>query len=46
MEVIKKPTSNKMLKIYDQKQERVREFKYLGRVLTEDNDITTELKNE
>jgi hypothetical protein len=33
-----------MLKINDQKYERVKEFKYLGTIRTEDNDIITELK--
>ena len=38
MEVRKKPTNNKKLKLYDQEYERVKEFKYLGTILTEDND--------
>jgi len=46
MEIIKKPTSNKMLKIYNQIYDRVKEFKYLGRVLTEENSTTTEIKYE
>jgi hypothetical protein len=33
-----------MLKVDNQKYERVKEFKFLGTVLTEDNDITTEIK--
>jgi hypothetical protein len=33
-----------MLKIDDQECEKVKEFKYLGAILTEDNDITTEMK--
>jgi hypothetical protein len=44
MEVTKKPTNLRMLKVDDQEFERVREFKYLGSTLTEDNKITTEIK--
>jgi hypothetical protein len=33
-----------MLKTYDQKYAKVKKFKYLGTILTEDNDITTEIK--
>jgi hypothetical protein len=41
MEVTKRPTNTKT---DDQEYDRVKEFKYLGTVLTEDNDITTERK--
>jgi hypothetical protein len=34
-----------MLKIYNQKYAKVKEFKYLGTVLTQDKNITTEIKN-
>jgi sorting nexin-29 len=44
MEVTKKPTNLRMLKVDDQEFERVREFKYLGSTLTEDNNINTEIK--
>jgi len=40
----KKPTNTKNLKLYDQEYERVKEFKYLGTNLTEDNDILTEIQ--
>jgi hypothetical protein len=33
-----------MLKVDDQQFERLREFKYLRSALTEDNNITTEIK--
>jgi hypothetical protein len=32
-------------KVDDQEFEREREFKFLGSTLTEDNDITTEIKH-
>ena len=32
------------LKIDDQEYMRVKEFKFLGTILAEDNDITTEIK--
>jgi sorting nexin-29 len=44
MEVTKKPTNLRMLEVDDQEFERAREFKYLGSTLTEDNNITTEIK--
>jgi phosphohistidine swiveling domain-containing protein len=44
MEVTRKPTNNEMLKFDDQEYERVKEFKYLGTIVTEDNDITTEIE--
>jgi hypothetical protein len=44
MEATKRPTNTEKLKVDDQEYERVKEFKYLGTVLTEDNDITTEIK--
>ena len=34
----------KILKIDDQEYEKVKEFKCLGLILTEDNDINTETK--
>jgi hypothetical protein len=34
----------KILKIDDQEYEKVKEFKCLGLILTEDNDINTEIK--
>jgi hypothetical protein len=40
MDVTRKPTNNKMLKFDDQQYERVKEFKYLRIIVTED-DITT-----
>jgi hypothetical protein len=40
----KKPTNTKLLKIDDQEYEWVKGFKYLETVLTEYNDITTEIK--
>jgi hypothetical protein len=33
-----------MLKIENLEYERIKEFKYLGTILTEDNDVTTEIK--
>jgi flagellar basal body rod protein FlgB len=44
MEVTKRPTNSRMLKVDDQEFEKVREFKYLGSTLTEDNNITIEIK--
>jgi hypothetical protein len=44
MEVTKRSTHSKMLKVDDQEFERVGEFKYLGSTLTEDNNIITEIK--
>jgi len=41
MKVKRKPTNNKMLKFDDQEYERLKEFKYLGTIVTEDNDIAT-----
>jgi hypothetical protein len=35
MEVTKRPTNSKMLKVDDQEVERLREFKYLASTLTE-----------
>jgi hypothetical protein len=40
----KKPTNLRMLKVDEQEFERVREFKYLVSTLTEDNNITIEIK--
>jgi hypothetical protein len=42
-EVTRKPTNTKMLKFDDQEYERVKEFEYLAAIVTEDNDITTEI---
>jgi hypothetical protein len=44
MEVTKKLINLRMLKVDDQEFERVREFKYLRSTLTEDNNITIEIK--
>jgi hypothetical protein len=41
--VTKRPTYTKMI-IGNQQYERVKEFKCLGTTLTEDNDISTEIK--
>jgi len=46
MEITKEPTNTKMLKTDDQEYGRVKEFKYLGTILTEDNDMTTEIKHQ
>jgi len=46
MEVTKKPTNAEMLKTDDQEYGKVKEFKYLGTILTEDNDMTTEIKHQ
>jgi hypothetical protein len=43
MVVTKRPTNTEVLIIDDQQYERVKEFKYLGTTLTEDND-STEIK--
>jgi len=42
MDVKRKRTYTKMLKFDNQENERVKEFKYLATVVTEDNDIPTE----
>jgi sorting nexin-29 len=44
MEVTKRPRNTKLLVIGNQQYERVKEFKYLGITLTEDNNISTEIK--
>jgi hypothetical protein len=44
MEVTKRPSNSRILKVDDQEFERVRDFKYLGSILTEDNNITIETK--
>jgi hypothetical protein len=44
MEVTKRPTNTRTLIIHDHQYEGVKEFKYLGTTLTEDNDISTEIK--
>jgi hypothetical protein len=44
MEVTKRPTNTKMIVTGNQQYERVKEFKYLGTTLTEDNDTSTEIK--
>jgi hypothetical protein len=43
MEVTKNPPDTKMLKIENQEYEMIKEFNYLGTILTEDNDVTTEI---
>jgi len=45
MEVTKK-TNTKMLQTDDQEYGRVKEFKYPGAILTEDKDITMEIKHQ
>lgn len=45
-DVTKKPTNTKMLQIDDQEYERVKEFKYLGIILTEDMIQPQKLSNE
>jgi hypothetical protein len=42
MKVTRKPTNNKMLKLDDQQYQRAKEFKYLGKIVTDDNDIKQE----
>jgi hypothetical protein len=37
MKVTKRPSNSRMLKADGQELERVREFKYLGSILTKDN---------
>jgi hypothetical protein len=44
VEVIKRPTNSRMLRVDDQEFERLRKLKYLGSTLTEDNNIMTEIK--
>ena len=44
MEVTKKTTNTKKLNLYDQDYERVKEFNCLGTILTEHNNIATEIK--
>jgi hypothetical protein len=41
MEVTENPTDTKMLKIEDREYERIKVLKYLGAILTEDNEVTT-----
>jgi hypothetical protein len=43
-EVTKRQSNSRTLKVDGQEFERVRELKYLRSTLTEDNDITTEIK--
>ena len=43
MEVRKEPFNANTLKTDDQEYERVKEFNFLGTVITEDNDIVTEI---
>ena len=45
-DVTKKPTNTKMLQIDDQEDERVKEFKCLGIILTEDVIQPQKLSNE
>jgi hypothetical protein len=44
MEVTKRPSKSRMLKVDDQEFESMRKFKYLGCILTEGNNITIEIK--
>jgi hypothetical protein len=44
MEVTKMPSNSRMLKVDDQEFESVKEIKYLGSILTEDNNISIEIK--
>jgi hypothetical protein len=44
MEVTKRPPDSRILKVDGQEFERVRELKYLGSTLAENNNITTEIK--
>jgi hypothetical protein len=43
MEVTKRPTNSRKLKVDDQEFERLTELKYLESTLTEDNKIITEI---
>ena len=42
MAVTRKPTNNKTFTFDEEECERVKEFMYLGTIVTEDNYITTE----
>jgi hypothetical protein len=44
MQVTKKPTNTKKLKLYEQEYEGVKECMYPGIILTGDNDIPAEIK--
>jgi hypothetical protein len=44
LEVTKQPTDIEILKTDSQEYERVKEFKYQGTILTDGNDIKTEIK--
>jgi hypothetical protein len=44
MEVTKRPTNIRMLRVDDQEFKRVRDFKYLAAVVTDDNNTTIEVK--
>jgi len=44
IEVTRNPINIKMLKFGEEECERVKEFKYLATVVTEDNDIPTEIE--
>jgi hypothetical protein len=44
MEVTKRLTDWRMLEVDDQQFERVREYKYLGSTVTEENNITIEIE--
>jgi hypothetical protein len=46
MEVAKRQTNLRMLKVDDQEFERVREIKYIGSTLRADSNITTEISRE
>jgi hypothetical protein len=44
IEVTKRPTTTRMLRVDDQEFERVRDIKYLGSIITDDNNTSTETK--
>jgi hypothetical protein len=44
MEVTKRSSNSRVLKVDDQEFERAREFECLGSTVTEDNNITFEIK--
>jgi hypothetical protein len=44
MEATEISSNSRMFKVNDQEFERARELKYLGSTITEDNKITTEIK--
>jgi hypothetical protein len=44
IEVTKRPTTTRMLRVDDQEFERVRDIKYLGSIIIDDNNTSTETK--